>query len=360
MATGVATLPDVRFRVRARPVAAVGAGAVFVGVQAVLGVHNHHVYATALAARSITLGPPDLPDQLLAIMEGPLLAFVALALAAALAIAAGRPCAALIPACAWVTVPAIVDGFAALRPVGANWIPPLSAGSGRIVAGAVGDVVLVAFAGGLPFRRGPASPRIRPDAAAVLAAGVAAGTVVLCTFVAPSRVGHDVGATQIALVASTFGAGMLVRPRPGAYAGLGLVAVGLAIAEAGGPTMLTESGPLLVAGALAAAAGAATSPLARAARGLQHRPGLAVVVCNLLNVLDAVVTAVWLETGAAREANPVVTAIGLPAKIVAVALFSVVVARWAPRLLIVPIATLVLVAVWHVAGILSAAGVVAG
>ena len=77
--------------------------------------------------------------------------------------------------------------------------------------------------------------------------------------------------------------------------------------------------------------------------------GLLLVV-NVLNVVDAVLTVLWIELGIAREANPIVDAIGFPAKIVGVAILSAAAAVLRPRALLVPIVALALVVVYPVVG----------
>lgn len=90
---------------------------------------------------------------------------------------------------------------------------------------------------------------------------------------------------------------------------------------------------------------------------LLHRyepsPLILVVLVNVLNLADAVATQLALSGGAAVEANPVVRAVGLPAKALGVAVASVLIARWRPRVLLVPIAVLTLVAAWHIGGLLT-------
>lgn len=71
---------------------------------------------------------------------------------------------------------------------------------------------------------------------------------------------------------------------------------------------------------------------------------------NALNVIDAGLTILWIEMGVAIEGNPVVDAIGFPAKVVGVAIGSYVVYRLRPRALWVPIAVLAAVNTYHLLG----------
>jgi hypothetical protein len=86
-------------------------------------------------------------------------------------------------------------------------------------------------------------------------------------------------------------------------------------------------------------------------RRAEERPWSLVVACNALNIADALLTSSALRAHEAVEANPVIHVIGLPAKVILVGVASVLVARWRPRLLLVPIVVLAAVFMWHLAGI---------
>lgn len=79
-------------------------------------------------------------------------------------------------------------------------------------------------------------------------------------------------------------------------------------------------------------------------------PRALLVLVNALNVLDATLTIIWIELRMAVEANPVVDAMGFPAKVLGVAVGSYVVYRLAPRWLAVPAVALSGVCVYHIAG----------
>jgi hypothetical protein len=95
--------------------------------------------------------------------------------------------------------------------------------------------------------------------------------------------------------------------------------------------------------------GAASPPRARPASTFVH-PVVLLLGVNALNVLDAALTMLWIHMGIAVEANPVVDAIGFPAKVVGVAVGSYLVYRLRPRWLLAPVAVLAVVAVYHVVG----------
>jgi MFS superfamily sulfate permease-like transporter len=65
-----------------------------------------------------------------------------------------------------------------------------------------------------------------------------------------------------------------------------------------------------------------------------------------LNLADALLTHAVISNGLAREANPVVTAVGLPAKVVGVACVSALVTVLKPRALWIPITALAAVVIY--------------
>ena len=85
---------------------------------------------------------------------------------------------------------------------------------------------------------------------------------------------------------------------------------------------------------------------------LQGEALLTYLVLNVLNILDALLTWYVLRRGLAIEGNPVIGVIGLPGKIVLVAIAGCIVAHLMPRSLIVPIVALGLVALWTLTGVI--------
>jgi hypothetical protein len=71
---------------------------------------------------------------------------------------------------------------------------------------------------------------------------------------------------------------------------------------------------------------------------------------NLLNALDALLTFMVVSGGGGTEANPLVRAIGLPAKVVGGLAATWFIKRRRPRALLVPLAVLPAVIVWHISG----------
>jgi hypothetical protein len=97
--------------------------------------------------------------------------------------------------------------------------------------------------------------------------------------------------------------------------------------------------------------GLAPRPLARALERLRESPLSALVLVNVLNVADAVLTWAAIDSKQASEANPVVRMLGLPAKVMLVAAISLVLYRRQPRALAWVVLIFTGVIAWHVAGL---------
>jgi hypothetical protein len=98
------------------------------------------------------------------------------------------------------------------------------------------------------------------------------------------------------------------------------------------------------------ALGVAPGPLARILGRLRSTPLSTLVLLNVLNVADAVLTWIAVDANQAVEANPVVRMLGLPAKVMLVAAISLVLYRRRPRALAWTLPVFVGVLAWHVAG----------
>jgi hypothetical protein len=97
--------------------------------------------------------------------------------------------------------------------------------------------------------------------------------------------------------------------------------------------------------------GLAPGPAARALNRLRAAPLSALVLLNVLNVADAVLTWLAIDSHQASEANPVVRMLGLPAKVMLVAAISLVLYRSRPQALAWTVLIFLCVMAWHVAGI---------
>lgn len=108
-------------------------------------------------------------------------------------------------------------------------------------------------------------------------------------------------------------------------------------------------GPFALVAAFVVAA--CWEPLAgRLDRTAETSPLVPLVALNALNVADAALTHWAIRAGMAAEANPVVDVIGLPGKVLLVAVASWLIHRLRPRALWWPTAALAVVFVWHLAG----------
>jgi hypothetical protein len=92
-------------------------------------------------------------------------------------------------------------------------------------------------------------------------------------------------------------------------------------------------------------------PAARLVQRFEARPAWLFAMINLLNVLDAVFTWFVVSSGRGTEANPVIRALGLPIKVVVVALASGLILRLRPKWLWVPLVAMVAVNIWHLSGL---------
>jgi Domain of unknown function (DUF5658) len=97
--------------------------------------------------------------------------------------------------------------------------------------------------------------------------------------------------------------------------------------------------------------GLAPVPAARLLERLRQTPLSALVLLNLLNVTDAVLTWAAVDSQQATEANPVVRMLGLPAKVMLVAAISLVLYRRRPQALVWTVLIFLGVIAWHIAGI---------
>lgn len=92
------------------------------------------------------------------------------------------------------------------------------------------------------------------------------------------------------------------------------------------------------------------------AQALRGEALIAFLVLNALNVLDALLTSYVLRWGIAVEGNPLIGVIGLPGKVILVAIAGWILAQLKPRALLIPITALVLVALWTLSGVILTAG----
>ena len=88
---------------------------------------------------------------------------------------------------------------------------------------------------------------------------------------------------------------------------------------------------------------------------LSDRTSYLLVAANLLNILDAALTWLAVKSGGGSELNPLLgvggLGAGLAAKVVGVLVVTALIAKLAPRFLIIPVAALLAVCIWHMAGL---------
>jgi hypothetical protein len=264
----------------------------------------------------------------------------------------------------------MIDPFGAahLRPIGSGWVPAYGQSSAglRLWLGPSLDVLL-ALAPALSVLCARAGANARRASVNVRTALAATAVTVICfglLVYLPDLYGSPDGTwyTRASLYLPFLAIGLVcgsLQPRSLVTAALlclmlSNIWVGSLFFHAGWPqsTDVKDGLPLLLSGLL----GAAALPLSRAFSRLEERPLQLLAGCNVLNIADAILTAVLLSRGAASEANPVVRLISLPGKVALVALASIAIYRWRPRALIWPVIGLALVIVWHVVGVLNTAG----
>jgi hypothetical protein len=112
--------------------------------------------------------------------------------------------------------------------------------------------------------------------------------------------------------------------------------------------LMSPAVPFLVA----TAAGLGSRPLAAWLDSLRRRPPRTLLAwVLLLNLADVVLTLLLTRLDGAVEANPIVRATGLPAKLILVSIAAAIVARMRPAALIWPVILMLGVTVWHVSGL---------
>jgi len=71
---------------------------------------------------------------------------------------------------------------------------------------------------------------------------------------------------------------------------------------------------------------------------------------NALNLVDATLTSIVIRAGVATEGNPVVTWMGIPGKLILVAVAGAFLAHVRPAALIVPVVAMGAVVAWTLVG----------
>lgn len=270
--------------------------------------------------------------------------FTGLALAGVAIAATGRRLAAVAPSFLFAIVPVALGRSAPPITEAAGWPSPWV---GALVEALVACGPAVAVM--LTTRPGPDTVRGSRWQAmlGVSLVAVPAGLVFLTVRVVEGRL----PAETIAAAAALFVVGLAVGRRPGWWP---WSHVGIAVLI-GFPFQVARADPVGIAAAWAPLLAVVlwSAQHDRVVRGwgrLTRSPLRLVIALNALNVADALLTQFAIDQGRALEANPVVAAAGMGAKIVLVAVVSLILYRIRPRALIVPCFLLASVLAYHAAG----------
>jgi hypothetical protein len=293
--------------------------------------------------------------------------YLVLAVAGAVVAARGHRFVFVLPAAAWVLVTAVV-GAQQPAPIGTEWnlecfgVCPVGPWFGHAWVGPLVDLALVLGPGWIAGRRAEQRRWPGPGDAAAVASILTCSAAIATAFWAISVI--ERGADERAVVATAALGFTLGVSRPwwpwlhvlfaafaAGFAGLMLNLFlwsepGYALSDVL-PYAMRQLWPIAAVGLIASA----WQPLARATRKLQERPIKLMIAVNALNLVDAVMTLIAVESGHAFETNPVIRFAGLPAKIVLVGLLTWLLYRRKPSALVWPFAALLWVACYHVAGI---------
>lgn len=345
---------------------------VFLLIQCLLAVHNVQVIAEAFERGQLNSAPSaygSLSLRLLTVFVGDGIVYLVVALAGVAIAHRGHRLLFILPAASYVLITVIGAGYAhEPRALGSQWHQPCwvdvcNPWFGHPWFGPLVDLALVLAPGSAVAlraraRRWPGNVDVPGIAALLTTVGVVALAGWTITVIEAHLDVHQllaVGALglvlgiarpwwpwlQILFATCISGAvawiiGTILWPDP-SYTLLDVW-----------PYILGRAWPMAAVALLASG----WQPLAWTLRKMQDRPLRLVVAVNVLNVVDAVSTAAAVRSGGAVEANPVVRLGGLPAKVIFVGLLTWLLYRRQPKALVWPAAALLLVACYHVGGIL--------
>jgi hypothetical protein len=295
------------------------------------------------AASSLASFGGSSPGYLLVFTVGP---YAALLGAAGLAVASGRRVSALAVPVVYVAVTWIVTGHHSNAILGtwSSW----SYGTLVISTGLV--VLPCAFVAAIAARRSRPSPTTLHAGALAVIAALVALVIVVHGIIDGQPWTASAGAVVVSTMAGIACSGRwhllpfavalpwLLHADPLAWMASGLSSP--APLEA----MMFASAPVLI--------GAACQPLSGLLDRASSRPMTLLVAVNVLNLVDALATARTLEAEQGTEANPAVEMLGLPLKVAVGLGASLLVFRYRPRALLIPVVALGLVSCWHVAGLI--------
>ncbi len=356
----------------ALPATAVGLVA-FLAIQGILAAYNVDVLRDAIS-RGLLNGYPSvflsLPRRLLSSLIGGGISYLCFALVGTAIASRGRRVLFVLPAACFVLVTVFVSGYPHQpQAIGEQWQVECFSRSLTCAGpwfahpwfGSLLDLALVLLPGlvvavRVHARRAtvdvPAIAVMLATIALLATAGwtiaVIEGSLDLRAFVAVGAMGIGLGTARpwwpwlhVLFAALVSGAFVwfwlsLVFPDPG-YSTIDYL-----------PYMAEVAWPMVVVGLLASG----WQPLAWLLRRLDEQPFRLLVAVNLLNVVDAIMTAIAVGSGGALEANPVVRLAGLPAKVIVVGMITWLLYRRRPSALVWPAVALLWVVAYHVGGTL--------
>jgi hypothetical protein len=352
-------------------VALLGGLLVFLGIQTLLGIYDIHVIRDAIARGLVDGYSLTLRDRLLPGLIGGLIGYVVIAMVGVAIAAEGHRLLFAVPAAAYVLTTFVVGPIHQPEPIGTAWgiecfsMTGFCSGPWFVHAwvGSLVDLALVALPGVVVAVRvrsrrwpgvadAPTVGAILTVVAAVVAAGwaiaVIEGYLHARELVIVAAAGLLIGAARrwwpwLPVLLALFATGALgwiwepmLFPDPN-----------FSFSQAW-PYVVERTWPIVAVGLVASV----WQPLAWLLRRAKERPLSLVIAVNVLNVGDAVLTALAVSSGGALEANPVVRIAGLPAKVALGALLTWLLYRRRPAALVWPAAALVAVSWYHVTGIL--------
>jgi hypothetical protein len=345
-------------------VAFFGAGAVFVLIQDLLALHFVHALRAAASHRSggIPPGLLSVGHHLTQAAFEASIVYLGFAGAGLVLAFLGRRTLFVVPALSFV-VYGVAVGYGHLpQPIGAQWNVGCASGCAAWFSnpwiGATLGLVFVLLPGAVvaltvPGRRWPD----RLDAPAVAGIGVALAATVVAYRTAVIVNGSAALPETITVASFALLAGTAKRWWPWAHVLVALVLSGGAWvlvwnamypdAPGGSVAFLSETSVPLLAVALLASS---WQPIAALLRRSRSQPFGLLIAANLLNVADAGLTALAVDSGKALEINPVVTWMGLPAKVIFVAGLTWFLYRRRASALIWSVAALFAVLCYHVSG----------
>ena len=342
----------------------VAAGATFVLLQDLLTLHNVNILRAAAATHRLGGLPPGILSMRTHLTEAALEAsilYLAFAGGAMLLASLGRRVLFVVPALAYVAY-----GFAIgphqPQPIATQWSFSCASGCTAWYSapwiGATVDLALVllpATAIALTVR-GTRWPG-HLDTSAIAGIGVALGATVVAYRTTDIVNGYALLAETIVVATFALLAGTPKRWWPWApvlfalaLSGSGQMLVYSAMYPDAGVAwrdLVQPAVPLMIVALLAGS----WQPVAAILRRGRARPRALFVAANLLNVADAGLTAIAVHAGEAKEINPLVTWMGLPAKLVLVAGFTWFLYRRQASALVWPVAAMLLVLGYHLSGI---------